>query len=109
MLPRSQRLRLQRDITTVQRRGRSIGNRHFFVKFVPSSRNISRATVVVSLKVAKKAVVRNKIKRQVRAVLHKTLASIKKPHDIMIIVKRSALDLPFTEIEATIQSLVKKI
>lgn len=109
MLSRIQRLRLQRDIDAVQRYGRSIGNRHFFIKFIPSKSKISRATVVVSVKAAKKAVDRNRIKRRVRSILEKNLRLVSKPHDLMIIIKKSALSLSFAELNRLLTSQIQKI
>ena len=109
MFPRAARLRLQRDIKAVQRMGRGTGNRFFFIKMLSTNLPRSRATVVVSQKVAKKAVDRNRIKRQVRAVLSPAVKKISKAHDLLVIVRKPALELTTPEIGARLTSLLKEL
>lgn len=71
MLPRANRLRRSDDIVAVLRRGsrRSSGP----ITAYSSGGPTSRATVIVDKKVSKRAVVRNQVKRRIRAVLHEQL------------------------------------
>ncbi len=75
MFPRTQRVHRTTDILRVFRQGERarVGNLTLF--FLPDSRpeSLVRATVVVDKKLSKKAVVRNKVKRQLREILKKVV------------------------------------
>jgi len=69
----------------------------------------SRFGVVVGLKVSKRAVIRNRLRRQIREILRNDLGKIEKRYDVMIIGKKSALEIGFKELETEIRGLFKKI
>ena len=91
MLPRANRLRRQRDIEKVLRRGRKFSTTCFIVRVSPVSFGRLRATVVVGLAVAKRAVVRNRLKRQIRHQFKNLILGQGRPFDIMISARREAL------------------
>jgi ribonuclease P protein component len=109
MLRRAHRLRRTRDIERVRAIGRSAGTKPLHVRFAPTGRSVSRATVVVSNRTAKSAVVRNRAKRQVRAALTPLLSSIHPAHDLLIVVHRAALDLTTAELQATLAGALRRI
>ncbi len=65
----------------------------FVLKISKNNKAYSRFGFTVSKAYDKKAVVRNKIKRQVRAVIEEMFAKILTGMDILFVVKRSAKDL----------------
>jgi ribonuclease P protein component len=85
MLKKVNRLAKDRDIQTAFVRGRTFFNPYFTIKFVPS-RTIPRFTVVVSTKVFKNAVARNRLKRILREYIRKNLGGFKNG-DYVIIAK----------------------
>lgn len=91
MLKRRERLARARDISNTQR-GKTRKDGYFVVKVLgrPRATN-SRATVIVSKKVSSKAVDRNRVKRQVRAVLEVLLGKLPEPVDVIVSVRKSAL------------------
>src|SRR3990167_4868525 len=108
MLPAASRLRRTRDIQKV-RTGHSLGSRALHIRFLPNGLVKSRATVVVSQRTAKSAVVRNRVKRQIRAVLAVLMPRITPPHDLLVIVHRSALQLSTPEINKNISALLARL
>jgi ribonuclease P protein component len=64
---------------------------------------------VVSKKISNKATVRNKVKRQVRAVVLKKIKDIKKSEDIIIITLPGIERKEFLEIEEVINDSFKKL
>lgn len=64
MLPKSRRLCLKRDFERVFASGRSVQGKLFRLKFLKNSLGLNRFAVVVSSKVSKKAVIRNRIRRR---------------------------------------------
>lgn len=69
----------------------------------------SRFGIVIGLKVSKKANIRNRLRRQIREIVRKHLPKIKKGFDVMILGKKTALELDFDSLEKEILSLFKKI
>jgi ribonuclease P protein component len=76
MLKRTNRLAKSKDIQTAFARGRTFFNPFFSIRFLPRTGE-KRFTVVVSTKVYKKAVARNRLKRLVREYLRKNLIFFK--------------------------------
>lgn len=62
-LNKKNRLKNKRDFDDVFKKGRSIKGSFLFIKYLKNKLNLSRFGFVVSAKVAKKAVERNKLRR----------------------------------------------
>jgi len=62
-------------------------------------------TVVVSKKISKKAVIRNKIKRRVRHLSRENL----KKGKFVIVIKKDIADIEFQKIENDFKKIVNKI
>lgn len=88
MFAKQNRLAKDRDVQTAYRAGRTFFTPLFTIKFLKSRQQtgVSRFTVVVSTKVAKQAVTRNRIKRIIREYLRLRLAGLV-CGDYMIIVR----------------------
>lgn len=108
MLPKKHRLSKHADVNTTTAKGRSFFSKSFVLKFAVSSKiTTPLLTVIVSTKVSKSAVVRNRLKRIVRDQIHKALETIK-PGAYVIIIKKSALLVTSAELrDELIKSLEK--
>jgi len=88
--------------------------RYFFVgaigiKFIKNNGSQTRFTVVVSTKISKKAVERNKIKRRIREIIKKDVIPFAKfSCDIVVMAQKGALALSFEETKSTAISVFKK-
>jgi ribonuclease P protein component len=76
MLKRANRLAKSKDIQTAFAKGRTFFNPFFGIRFLPKSSE-KRFTIVVSTKVYKNAVARNRLKRIVREYLRKNLSQFR--------------------------------
>jgi ribonuclease P protein component len=85
MIPKKHRLAPERAIQTTLARGRGFFDALWTVKVLPQNAGVM-VTVVVSTKVSKKAVVRNRIKRLLREVLRLAIPTMRPGH-YMILVK----------------------
>lgn len=94
----------------VYRKGKTVRFGTISIRYCPNPRRKhSRIAVVVSKKVAKKAVDRNQIRRRLYEVTRQILPNIKYPHDIVITVfDRQIMGTKHTELESTIIELLKK-
>lgn len=69
----------------------------------------SRFGVVVGLKVSKKAVKRNLIKRRLREIVRKHLPNLISGRDVMIMVNAKALGAEYADLEAQALSCFAKL
>lgn len=67
MLSKANRLSSERDFKRVYQKGRKFSGSFFYGKFLANHAENPRFGIVIPAKVSKSAVVRNKIKRQIRA------------------------------------------
>jgi ribonuclease P protein component len=93
MFKKPHRLAKQTEVKLTFARGRSFFSPCYLVKYLKKpAPALPRFTVVVSTKVSKKAVVRNRQKRVVREVLRQNISKFK-PGDYIVTVKPQALRL----------------
>lgn len=86
MLPKQQRFHTQGAVRRVMQHGRPTRGRHMTVRSIDSKYPASRVAVVVSKKVYKAAVKRNRIRRRIYNIVRHELAKQSKAKDITIIV-----------------------
>lgn len=108
MLASKYRLKKNNDFIRLARLGREIFVKEISLKYVKNNFSYSRFGLVVSLKVDKKAVVRNKIKRRIRAVLRKHLPQIVSGYDFLILIKPEIKQLTYRQLEEEILKLFQK-
>jgi len=109
MLSAAHRLAKRSDIEAVHKRGRSFFVGNLGLRSAKNNLKVSRFTVIVSLKVSKKAVDRNRLKRRLREIIRKdVLPAVKPGFDGILITKKSLLLLPFCELRELTIKLFKK-
>ena len=96
MLKRANRLAKSKDIQTAFARGRTFFNPFFGIRFLPKAGE-KQFTVVVSTKVYKRAVARNRLKRLVREYIRKNLNQFRSG-SYVISARPKITQLPETEI-----------
>ncbi len=102
MLPKKFRLHNDKDIKRLVQGGKTFFLPQMIIKYQKNNQLGTRLAVVVSTRVDKRAVVRNRVKRQIREVLRMEVLKIKKNQDILFIIKKSCLDLSFVDIKKQI-------
>jgi ribonuclease P protein component len=108
MISRTHRFHGHNSLNFVYRQGKSINHRQIGVKFVFNSRRPTwRAAVVVSKKVHKSAVARNRIRRKFYEAIRHSPPT--KAYDIVVTIFDSELaHSPQTDIEKLTQTLFDK-
>lgn len=101
MLSQKHRLSKSAEVKKTTARGRSFFNPYFVIKLAPGN-DAARLTVIVSTKVSKKAVDRNRIKRIIREELRKHVQGMK-PGNYAILVKPSAAKAETTELRKAVE------
>lgn len=109
MLPKPNRLKKKKDFEAVFKKGKSFKNSFLVLKIAPNKLEISRFGLIVSQKVSKKAVVRNKIRRRLSEIIRKKMEEIKNGQDMALIVLPGLENKSFLETEEIIINFFKKI
>ena len=92
----------------VFKKGKSFKESFLILRFVSAKAKDFRCGIVVSKKVSKKAFVRNKIKRRIRAIVRPMIPKIKKKTDTVLFALPGLEKKDFWETEKIIDKLFKK-
>ena len=109
MPKKENQLKKDKEFDNVFKNGRSSFSRILGIKAVANGLEISRFGVLVSNKISKKAVERNKIKRQIREVIRSRVSGIKPGFDVVIITLPPILGSSYEEIEKVTGHNFKKL
>lgn len=107
MLPKKFRLHADNDIKRLVRGGKTFFLPQLTLKYQVNDQKALRLGFVVSTKVDKKAVIRNKVKRRMREALRAELDNIKNGNDLLFIAKKSCIDLNLVDLKKQIQFALK--
>jgi ribonuclease P protein component len=104
MLARQRRLRLPRDISKVYARGRFGVAGSIQAKALGNHFGNIRVAVVVSRKISKKAVIRNRIRRRITAVCAEMWENLTPGYDIVVTVRQDVSELPAAELAQALKT-----
>lgn len=109
MLSKPLRLKNTKDIGLVLKKGVGQKTTNIIIKTTPNNLPQGRFGFIVSKSVSKKAVVRNKVKRRLRAIIenHKELNSIK--NDVLVIALPRSGGATYKQLELDLLSCFDKI
>ncbi len=109
MLKKIYRLTKDKDFNRVFKKGNSSFNKILGIKAVKNSLEYSRFGILVGAKISKKAVLRNKIKRQIREIIKLDLKNIKSGFDYVIISLPAIAGKSYKEIEESVRNNIKRL
>lgn len=98
MLEKNLRIRKQKDFDFLYKKGKRIKSKFFNIIFIPNNIGFNRFAFIVSAKVDKKAVARNKLKRRMREIIRANYNKIKTSFDFIIIALPQAARVDFNEL-----------
>jgi ribonuclease P protein component len=108
MLPKENRLKLKNDFQNVFRGGGVWRTSDLIVRVAANKEGGTHFGFIISKKINKKAVVRNRLRRQMAEVVRRRLKNIRSGFDAVIVAKKEIVDKPFAEIEGSIEAALKK-
>jgi len=108
MLTKPYRLSRQSDFGKLKKNGRSFFSPSLRFRYLANYLPQSRFSVVVSTKISKKAVVRNRLRRQLLEIIRLNLAKIKPGYDFLIFTSQKALDLDYGQMEQEVLFSLKR-
>jgi ribonuclease P protein component len=109
MLKKTNRLTRTKDIDRVFKTGKSFFGKNIGIKTTANDLGVNRITVVVSGKVSKKAVIRNKIKRRIRYIMQQELDKLLIGQDIIFLTLPSVAKAEFEQIKNEVLFGLKKL
>lgn len=109
MLPKQNRLTKNKDFENIFASGLSLNSKLFKVSILKNNLHYNRYGIIISNKVSKKAVLRNKAKRQIKAIIQQNQGKIRVSFDIVIVTHPSIINAPFIEIKQTLAYLFHKL
>lgn len=85
----------------------SIRAPYFLLKAAPNGLSYNRYGFVVSKKIDKRAVIRNKIKRKARKCIEDKLRNIQGGYDMLFIIKKNIVDTVQDDLRATVEKTLQ--
>ena len=113
-LPKAHRLRDRKDYRAVYEQGIRRYSPHLTLIALPVKENkdvVIPATmfgISISKKVSKKAVVRNRIKRQIKGAIRTYLQSVNRGWKVVIVVKPKAIECKYEHFLRELEELLKQ-
>lgn len=109
MIARQHRFHGYSSLSFVYRRGRTVRDQHLAVRFVRNSRRSEyRLAVIVSRKVHKSAVTRNRVRRRIYEIV-RTGAVIAEPYDIvMTVFSDQIVEMPVDQLTRLVLGLLEE-
>lgn len=108
MLSQLNRLKTDRDFQRIFKSGRFVSGSFLTLKFSLNKLPASRFAFVVGVKVSKRAVKRNLLRRRMREIVRKRLPDIKTGFDAVLMAKPEALKLDFPQLESEVRRTLIK-
>lgn len=110
MIPYKQRFHGHGSLRYLYRNGDAVRSRTVTLKYIANPmRKDHRVAVVISKKVLKSAVHRNRVRRRIYEIMRIEMTKIDKPHDIALLVFSSeVLTMPHDELLAAIKHLLNQ-
>ncbi|MDO4508117.1 MAG: ribonuclease P protein component [Candidatus Saccharibacteria bacterium] len=109
MLSKKYRFHSRGGVRFVYRNGKTIRRSKVSLVFCDNERGFTRVGVVVSKKVIKSAVGRNRIRRRVYEVIRRNFELMPKKRDyVFVVFSKEVGRMPFTELEKVLGELVQE-
>ena len=109
MIPKNNRIKKKNDFSDIFKKGGSIKSRAFILKKLKNNLGRKRIAVVVSNKVFKKAVQRNKIRRRIYYIVKNHFKdSTDYSYDLVFLTLPTAREMSFNDLKVEIIKLLNK-
>lgn len=108
MLPKKHRLTKKKDFGRVFKQGKHYQQDFISLKINKNNLEFSRFGFIVGLKISKKAVVRNKIRRRLSEIIRLKFKQISSGFDIVILTQPEIIGKSYQETEESLVVLFRK-
>ena len=103
-------IKSKKDFDLLYQKGKALHGKFFYLRYLPAKNGggSSRFAVVMSLKISKKSVERNRKRRQLKEIIRLNINKIKKGFLVLLVAKEGILETNYQELEREFLSLIKK-
>lgn len=109
MLSKKYRFHSRGGVRYVYQKGKTIRSPKLSLVFIPNSRGFTRFAVVISKKVLKSAVDRNRVRRRIYETIRKNFEFIPPKTDyIFVVFSKDFLTIPQKELEDILSTLISE-
>jgi ribonuclease P protein component len=108
MLPKLNRIKKKKDFEEIFKNSKSIKQDLLVFRVFKNGTELKRFSPVVSLKVSKKAVVRNKIRRRLSVIIQKFLPEVMEGYDILAIALAGLEKKEYLQLEDSVKKALAK-
>lgn len=109
MLASKYRFHSRGGVKYTYQKGKTIRSPKLSLIYTANTRNFQRFGVVVSKKIEKTAVGRNRIRRRIYEAIRAELPNYQSKNDCLFVVySKDIIKMPFTELQALVHSLLKQ-
>jgi len=108
MLSKKYRVKKFKDFDELFEKGDFKSASSFYIKYAANNKNYSRISVVVPKKVAKLAITRNRIKRQLSEIVRLKYKEIKPGYNVLIVCKPGVLEMQYGQLDREWDYLLEK-
>ncbi|MBQ6414417.1 ribonuclease P protein component [Candidatus Saccharibacteria bacterium] len=109
MLSKKYRFHSRGGVKWVYQHGKTVRTAKMSLVFAENTRGFTRVAVVVSKKVEKTAVGRNRIRRRVYEALRRNFELVPKRRDyVFVVYSKEVMKMPFSELEGMLGKLVEE-
>lgn len=109
MLDKSNRITKDKEFEAIFKGGKGAYSKILGIKTISNKLEDSRFGILVSTKVSKKAVIRNRIKRQIREIIRLKLEEITRGQDCVIITLPQIKEADLKQIENALMFCLKRL
>jgi ribonuclease P protein component len=109
MLNRKNRIGSPNTIESLFRKSEVLKGRFLIFRYELKEDPESRFAVIVSKKTCRKAVPRNRLRRQIQEAIRRNLPILKRPMNALVIARPSAKDHAFQEMEKDIVTIFNRL
>ena len=106
-MKRIETIKDRRMFNNIIKNGKFIKNQYFVIYYMKSENENSKYGIAVSNKLGK-AVVRNKLKRQTRAIIDENKNLFKNAFNYIIMIRKTCIEAEFSTMNEAFKSLLEK-
>ncbi|MCK4781867.1 ribonuclease P protein component [Candidatus Parcubacteria bacterium] len=108
MLSKENRLRNKKDFDRIFKKGKGFKQDFLFLKLIKNNLETNRFGFIVSQKISKKAVIRNKIKRRLRESIKAKSGEMRVGYDVVLLPDTDIKEKSFEEINENVNRVLIK-
>jgi ribonuclease P protein component len=108
MLKKDFRVTKERDFKRIYQKGKFFSNGEFTIRFLPNRFSFPRFAVVILKKHIKKAVKRNKFRRQLQEIVRLSFEKVRPGFDIVVLSRKDLTVFKYEDLEKSLLGLLEK-